>query len=107
MELMESWVSSGPLLRDVNSGIEIKVVPQCVLRLTRKSEPFCSDSADEDRTPFLPVAQSLEMNRTESLCITVPILVASLSAEFLLLLTIFLIVTIIALLLLSRRDRKK
>ena len=106
MELVEAWVSSTPLLGDEKSGIEINVVPQCMLRLSRESEPFCSDSADGDRTPFLPVVQNLEMNRTEPLCITVPILVASLAAEFLLLLAIFLIGTLITLLIVSRRDKK-
>ena len=106
MELVEVWVSLAPLLRDEKSGIEIKIVPQCTLRLSRKSEPFCSDGVDGDRTPFLPVVQNLEMNHTESLCITVPILVASLAAEFLLLLAIFLIGTLITLLIISRRDKK-
>ena len=106
MELMEAWVSSAPLLRDEKSGIEIKVVPQCTLRLNRRSEPFCSDGSDGDRTPFLPVVQNVEMNRTESLCITVPILAASLAAEFLLLLATFLIGTLITLLIISRRDKK-
>ena len=104
--LLESWVTSGPPLRDIESGIEIKLIPQCTLRLSRKSEPVCSDDVDKDRTPFLPVIQSLEMNRTETPCITVPVFAASLAAEFLLLLTIFLIGTVITLLILSRRDKK-
>ena len=106
MALVGNWVSTAPLLRGERSGIEIKVVPQCSLRLSRKSEPFCSDGVDRDRTVFLPVAQNLEMNRTEPLCITVPILVASLAAEFLLLLTLFLVGTVLTLLIVSRREKK-
>ena len=107
MEFVEDWVRSAPLLRDEKSGTEIKIIPQCTLRLSRKSEPFCSDDVDGDRIPLLtPIAQNLEVNRTEPLCISVPILVASLAAEFLLLLTVFLIGTVIALMILSRRDKK-
>ena len=107
MEFVGDWVSSAPLLRGEKSGTEIKIIPQCTLRLSRKSEPFCSDDVDGARTPSLaPVAQNLEVNRTEPLCITVPILVASLAAEFLLLLTVFLIGTVITLVIASRRDRK-
>lgn len=107
MELVGNWANTAPLLRDERSGVEIKIVPQCVLRLSRKSEPFCSaGTTDENTSPFLPVVQNLEMNRTEPLCITVPIFVATLAAEFLLLLTIFLIGTIITLLIASRRHRK-
>lgn len=100
MELVETWLSSGPLLESL--WLKIKLVSRCPLRLGRKSEPFCFNG---ERMPLL-VAQNLETNKTEQICITVPILAASLAAEFLLMLTVLLIAIVVTLMILSRRDRK-
>lgn len=110
MQILETWASSAPLLRDeTGSGPEMKLTPDCPLRLRKRSEPLCSGREDVDRTLMLPRTQRLEMNQTDPVtdCITLPIFVSSLAAEFLFLLSVFLVAIMVTLLTVSnKRDRK-
>ena len=113
LDHLESWVATAPLVdvEGFDSGLEleVKLSPNCPLRLSRKSEPLCVTGCDGERRTGIPVAQEFEMNKTDTVAgcvITVPILVASLAAELLLLLSVFLVGIVVSLAVISRRDRK-
>ena len=100
LELVKAWVVSAPLARihrESGSDIEIKLIPDSFLRLRLRSEPVCDASAVGEKV--------VEENQMAG-CITVSVFVASLAAELLILLTVFLIGIVITLLVFSRRDRK-
>lgn len=111
LEFLDTWLASSPLLstqQATNSSLNIKLTPHCPLRLNRKSEPLCVSVVNKESWVVIPSAQEVEMNATEPLttCISLPILVASLVAELLLLLVVFLVGTVVTLLITSRRDKK-
>lgn len=103
LEFMKAWIVSAPLARihrESSLDIEIKLIPDSLMRLRLRSEPVCDASTVGERV--------VKVNQTapQTGCITVPVFVASLAAEFLILLTVFLIGIVITLLVISRRDRK-
>ena len=103
LELLEAWIISAPPVRihqESSSNLEIKLIPDFPLRLRLRSEPVCDASSLAERI--------VKVNHTapQTDCITVPVFVASLVAELLVLLTLFLVGIVITLLVASRRDRK-
>ena len=111
VEFLDAWVESGPLLRiqeESNSSLDLKLSPFCPVRLKRWSEPLCTLQLDNDGNPVLLNTQPIEVNETDAYndCVSIPIFVASLVAEFFLLLMVFLLGIIITLLIVLRRDRK-
>ena len=114
VEYLDAWVDSEPRLGlriqgQSDSSLDVKLSPFCPVRLKRWSEHLCSIPLNSDGNPVLPNTQPIEVNDTDTYnsdCVSIPIFVASLVAEFFLLLMVFLVGIIITLLIVFRRDRK-
>ena len=109
VKFIETWVAEAPLLRILertDSSFDIKLSPLCPARLKRRGEPLCAVGTNGS-TNIQPIRVNETDRHLDYDCVSIPIFVASLLAEFLLLLMVFLIGIIVSLLIVYRRERRK